>query len=366
MKNKSYRSRRGKHILFCTFFLGLLVFVGQASASSTEILQPASTITYNEQLVVNNTGRFNSVYIGKQGMGGVTFFNGTIINRTTGTGNSDNPVTFGDNVRIDGELFRTEIGGNNPIKIADTLRPQTTATYDLGTEANQFRNAYFSGNVTVAALSGTGIVNSTNILDGAITGSDILQTADLNINSLTVAGNITISGTVDGVDVSAIPSTYVSKSSPSWDSQSGRTSIPASSCRPEDDGIEYDFAASKALYVTGGVDVLPPGYEFLCPVQLPDGAIVTSAQAYVSDNGADSVVASFYNADLENFSYDQPRTESSSGLGSGDVIIDLSLINRTVDNSKNAYYLEINFPSPASSDYDFHGAVVNYTYTEPY
>jgi hypothetical protein len=162
-------------ILIAAF--GMFALVSIASANTADILQPASTITYNEDLTVNGTGRFDSVYIGKQDEGGVTFFNGTIVNSTIGEDEADNPVTFGDNVRIDGELFRTEAGGDNPIKLADTLKPQTTATYDLGTTDNQFRNAYFSGTVTTTALSGMGIVNSTNILDGTIATSDLANSA---------------------------------------------------------------------------------------------------------------------------------------------------------------------------------------------
>lgn len=49
---------------------------------------------------------FDSISVGRQGVGGVTFFNGSIINTTTGNGGVDNPVTFADNVRIDGRVFR--------------------------------------------------------------------------------------------------------------------------------------------------------------------------------------------------------------------------------------------------------------------
>ena len=64
-----------------------------------------------------------SLQVGSQGAGGVTFFNGTIINNTTDSEGADQPVTFGDNVRIDGSLQR----GNNsdtdawPVKVDDDL-----------------------------------------------------------------------------------------------------------------------------------------------------------------------------------------------------------------------------------------------------
>ena len=211
-------------------FCGVLALAGTVSASSASDLQPASVITYNEELVVNHTGRFNSVYIGKQGVGGVTFFNGTIVNSTKGTNNSNNPVTFGDDVRIDGQIYRTEVGGSNNLKLADSIQPQTTNTYSLGTSALRMKDGYFAGTLTTAtlaasALSGTGIVNSTNILDGtiatadladsavtsakitdgAITTADLLDatiaTADLADSSITSA-KIT-NGTIVGSDISS-------------------------------------------------------------------------------------------------------------------------------------------------------------------
>ena len=108
--------------------LGVCVVVGLASAASTSDLQPAATITYNEELVVNNTGRFDSIYIGKQGTGGVTFFNGTIINSTTSSDGAagaevGNPITIGDDVRIDGAIWRSTAndGGTSPVKIYDDM-----------------------------------------------------------------------------------------------------------------------------------------------------------------------------------------------------------------------------------------------------
>ena len=65
----------------------------------------------------------NGVKIGQQGTGGVTFFNGTIVNKTTTDAGADIPVTFGDNVRIDGELWRGEDSGpgDMPVKVNDDL-----------------------------------------------------------------------------------------------------------------------------------------------------------------------------------------------------------------------------------------------------
>ena len=90
---------------------GVFAFAAFASASTADVLQPASDVVYDENLIVNATGIFDSVRIGKQDVGGVTFFNGTIVNETTDASSNGNPVTFGDDVRIDGEIWRGEKGG---------------------------------------------------------------------------------------------------------------------------------------------------------------------------------------------------------------------------------------------------------------
>jgi len=67
----------------------------------------------------------DSLTVGKQGVGGVTYFNGTIINKTTGAGGVNNPVTFGDNVRIDGDVYRGSTAGTSdslPFKINDNVQ----------------------------------------------------------------------------------------------------------------------------------------------------------------------------------------------------------------------------------------------------
>ncbi|MDD5342324.1 MAG: hypothetical protein PHI73_03235 [Patescibacteria group bacterium] len=58
----------------------------------------------------------DSLKVGTQGSGGVTAFNGTIINNTTGANNADQPVTFGDNVRIDGRVYRGSEAGTSDTK----------------------------------------------------------------------------------------------------------------------------------------------------------------------------------------------------------------------------------------------------------
>jgi hypothetical protein len=108
--------------------------------------------------VINDTLQVNSLKVGQQGLGGVTYFNGTIINSTTTSG-ADNPVTFGDNVRIDGVVYRGATAGTGdtkPFKIND--------------------NAEIAGNLTVAgALS----VGSLTGLSSMVSAAGFAQISDL-------------------------------------------------------------------------------------------------------------------------------------------------------------------------------------------
>lgn len=86
------------------------------------------------------------VKIGEQGSGGVTYFNGTIVNSTTSSGN-DNPVTVGDKLRVDDVFYRLEIGGSNPLKFADSLVPYKTNDFSLGNSDYRWKDLYLSGNI---------------------------------------------------------------------------------------------------------------------------------------------------------------------------------------------------------------------------
>lgn len=61
------------------------------------------------------------VKIGDQGVGGVTQFNGTIINDTTTSGR-DNPVTIGDNLRVDGKISRGPLDASKPVWVTGGLK----------------------------------------------------------------------------------------------------------------------------------------------------------------------------------------------------------------------------------------------------
>ncbi|NQV00486.1 MAG: hypothetical protein HQ538_07135 [Parcubacteria group bacterium] len=164
-----------------TIVFGLSITVNSVSASPANSLQPASSLVVEDELEVSGTTRTYSIRIGAQGYGGVTFFNGTIINETTDadTG-AEMPVTFGDDIRIDGSLWRGENAG---VGLDDSR--ELTVNDDM----------IVSGALTVNDLLGTGVVSTGNILDGTITSADIANNA--------VTGAKIAAGTIVGSDISS-------------------------------------------------------------------------------------------------------------------------------------------------------------------
>lgn len=127
----------------------------------------AATPASNDTSLLNKgTVEVDSLKVGKQGTGGVTFFNGTIVNSTTNNG-ADNPVTFGDNVRIDGTIYRGDTagagGGIGPVKIDD--------------DAEVAGNSTISGNETVAGT--LGVTGATSVSTLSATG-DVTQSVTGN------------------------------------------------------------------------------------------------------------------------------------------------------------------------------------------
>lgn len=64
----------------------------------------------------------DALKVGKQGVGGVTYFNGTLINETTDAEGNGIPVTYGDDVRIDGGIWRGTKLDTQPVMIYDELQ----------------------------------------------------------------------------------------------------------------------------------------------------------------------------------------------------------------------------------------------------
>lgn len=127
------------------------------------------------------------------GDGGVLFANGTVINASLDQhGNSSIPITFGDDARIDGEIWRGPskgISDDQPLKISDTIIPTMTNINDIGNSNNRWKDIYYSG-----AAYGKNVVLTGELWGGTSRGigggdrplyiSDSVYPTETNVNSL--------------------------------------------------------------------------------------------------------------------------------------------------------------------------------------
>jgi len=203
--------------------ISTLVTGGLVYAASTHNVTSTLGGKSGDAFDLDGTMIVDSLKVGAQGVGGVTFFNGTIVNNTTTSG-ADNPVTFGDNVRIDGRIYRGATAGTSdslPLLVNDNME--------------------VAGYLKANSLSGTGIVNTDNILDGTI------ATADLADSSVTTAkiADATIA-TADVAD-SAITSSKIASGTVTQTAEDENTTITTIKT-----GTNYDTAAE--LTITTGAN----------------------------------------------------------------------------------------------------------------
>lgn len=191
---------------FVVIFLAFFMFAEIASASTAEIIQPASII-YNENMTVNGELNVKSLRVGSEGVGGVTYFNGTIVNV-----GQDIPVTFGDDVRIDGMIWRGPSKGTSDgqaLKIGDSMYPAITNINSLGSTNKRWRDLFLAG-----VLFGEDMVVGRELWGGShkgiVDGDDPIFVSDSmyptldDINNLGSADNrwndLYLSGNLQGVN----------------------------------------------------------------------------------------------------------------------------------------------------------------------
>ena len=182
-----------------TITLGVFLCTGVAAASDVATLQPASDITYNENVTIKGSLNTDSLRVGTAGQGGVTFFNGTVLNE-----GPNDPFTVGDDLRVDGYFYRMEVGPPNPIKVADSMVPVLDDANDLGSSSNRWRNIYakngnFSENLTVNGVTG---------LTDADIPNNITASNYLLLSGGSITGNLTVSGKINGLDITKENSVY--------------------------------------------------------------------------------------------------------------------------------------------------------------
>lgn len=141
--------KKYKALLLIVLCAGVFLVTGSVNASQINLLQPASSVNYEEDVNVDGGGRFN--YVRNEG---VAFLNGTITNE------KNTPVTISD---VDGlSLHSVLTGFNNNIKIGDNLIPVET-NLNLGSEDKKFEDAFFNGDVRVGNIVGDNVIHINNI-----------------------------------------------------------------------------------------------------------------------------------------------------------------------------------------------------------
>ena len=176
--------------------------IGIVVAAPADDLQPASPadgpaqdVTYTETVIVP------SIKVGAQGVGGVTFFNGTIINATTGDDDANNPVTFGDDVRIDGRVYRGATAGpeadsSMSFTINDNLEVLGTIQGSSLIGASQLTTSNSGSAGQILSLNSSGVLTWAN----DATGSDTNSGGD--ITAVTAGSGLTGGGTSGSVTLS--------------------------------------------------------------------------------------------------------------------------------------------------------------------
>lgn len=196
-------------IIFGLFFysktVGAITLQGSSSKQlSGYQIQPANVTYYSPMVIdstltVNKPGYFPSgVHVGKtSGEGGVTYFNGTILNAS-----GDNaPVTIGDDLRVDGKIIRYNKGKLAPVQIKSGLFLQgdiygykDLITFDDNVKIKSGKKLTITG-VTIEGLSvntsqiANDAVTTEKIKAGTILGSDISSSTNLNVTDIELTGN---------------------------------------------------------------------------------------------------------------------------------------------------------------------------------
>ena len=338
------------------------------SAAMSEKLQPAA---------VSGTGQFDSLQVGSQGTGGVTYFNGSIVNSTTGDGGADNPVTFGDNVRIDGYLQRGaartndgfpvwigddakfdgviwggpskgNVADSQSLVIADTVRPAMDNINDFGSNGYRWQDGYFAGTLYAGSIDINSPITASQIADGTITSAKI-QDGTINNDDL-----------ADGADISSdkIAGGVVSQSSPDWEPRDSFIMIPAAAFQPIEDGYDYD---------NSGYSLLPANntsYRYVAPALLPHNATIEGMDFYWTDTAADNAEITLKRINLDLTAYTDMATASTNGAaGTAESSYDNTVDDNVVDNENFLYYLYLD---ELRSGISIVGVKIHYTYTEPY
>lgn len=214
-----------KSTLRTLFVTGVSLFAtaGAVFAASTRDVTTLLGGKTGDYFDINGTLLVDSIKVGAQGVGGVTYFNGTIANSTTGSNNTGNPVTIGDDLRVDGTIHRGSTDG-----------PGDTMPLKLNDDVNVYGNLTMSSGKTLDLTGAT--ITGLSVTAAQI--SDVTRRIGLPLNTFLDDAD----GTPTALSNSTVPKlTYTANQGLSL--QYGRTEIT-------DIGTQFTVPAD---YVSGGV-----------------------------------------------------------------------------------------------------------------
>jgi len=102
------------------------------------------------------------------------------------------------------------------------------------------------------------------------------------------------------------------------------------------------------------------------PVHLPDGAVVTSFEAFIVDDSVSSMTVQLLRRTYDEAPGGTMASVASTGAVANTVrsFVDSSISAGVIDNTTFQYYVRINIPG-GSSPLNFKGAIIRYTVSRP-
>ena len=354
---------KNKTILFA---ICLMLGVTAASLACFNTVQAAH--------IFDDTVIVPSLKVGLEGVGGVTFFNGTIVNETSNDAGEGNPVTFGDDVRIDGRVHRGATAGtadsqpfivNDNMEVLGSLIVGTTnildaingmtsgTTYDYDADDNSKVDADKIDSGLSAALISAGNVSNTefDFLDGVTsaiqTQLDTKGVGDMLKSVYDVAGNSKVDA--DKID-SGLAATLIGSgtiSNTEFGYLNGVTSAIQTQLGAKGVGdmlkSVYDVAGNNkidASKIDSGIDAALIGSGNISNTELDYLNDVSSAiQTQLNAKGAGDMLKSIYDAG-DNSAIDADKLDSGIAatlIGGG-----------AVDNTEFGYLDSINFDNTSN------------------
>lgn len=258
----------------------------------------------------NTTIEVGSLKVGSQGSGGVTFFNGTIVNNTTDSFGADAPITISDNLRVDGAIQRGHNRSDDAwdVKIDDGLRVYGDAYFER--DLNSLGSSHISGNIRV---------------DGQIQRGHNLPSDQWGVeinDDLAVFGDLEVQGEVR---VSGITKKLV---------------IPAAAyhvLRQSSNVQLYDGTGGEVY----NASTLSPAFVG-APVYLPEGAVIKSATAYYEQIASDDFTVQLRRYDLLG-NTDGVVFQNTTTAGQTSMSLSVNDVYSTIDVD-HQYFIYIGLP----------------------